>query len=484
VKNLKIVILGGGTAGWLSALFVRKCLPESNVTLIQNSSIGIIGVGEATTPNIIMFLKWLKIDPLEVIKETGGTIKNGISFENWNGDGEKYFHGFSEKIADFSFGGLWNTDCNDFFLKELVNKNKNFKDYLYCTKLSYENKVDLSNINYALHFDTNLFSNFLQKTGKNRNIQIIEGDYSHVTNDKNNNIESIHLKDGRVFDTDFVFDCSGFSRLLINKHYKEKWISFGESLPIKKAIPFWIDADEEIPPYTSAIAMKYGWMWKIPLQHRYGCGYVFDTDFIDENVAKREVEELIGKKIDVRKIINFDAGRHENYWVNNCLSVGLASSFIEPLESTSIFLSIEVLNTFKHFINEIGVYRKSSIKLFNKMVTDSMDNTLNFVYLHYLSKRNDTEFWKTFKQKYKTPEKFKETLELLRENNLRNFNLESHPFNSLSFIQVCEGLKISDKKIIVDNNNNIFPTIEMYKDVIDKLCVQQFNQRTFLNMLK
>ena len=349
----KFVVLGGGTAGWLTALFMKDNFPQDDVTIIQNEKIGIIGVGEATTPNIISFLLNLGIDPLDVLRETGGGIKNGVNFVNWNGDGKRYMHSFRDTITNFSMPPLFSSDALDFYLKNLMAKKLPFEEYIYQIKLSYSNKVDLDHTEYALHFDTNLFSQFLQKIGKQRNVNIVEGTFKNATQDENGNITKLHLEDGREYACDFVFDCTGFARLLIDGVLKEKWISYKKHLPMKKGIPFWIDAETPLEPHTGAIAMKYGWIWKIPLLHRTGSGYIFDSDYIDENQALEEAEELFGQKLEVRKIIPFEAGRFDRYWSKNCMAVGLSSSFIEPLESTSIFLSIGQLQTFKHFFNEI-----------------------------------------------------------------------------------------------------------------------------------
>jgi hypothetical protein len=486
MKKRNFVVLGGGTAGWITALFLNRMLPNDKVTLIQNSKIGIIGVGEATTPPIITFLNNIGIDYRDVLKETKGGIKNAINFENWNGDGKKYFHSFQDKVLNFQIPNVFGQDCVDYYLKNLIRKNLPMNEYYYCTKLSAGKKIDLDRTHFALHFDTNLFSLFLQKTGKERGVEIVDGDFNHVTQNENGFIKKIHLKDEREFDADFVFDCTGFSRLLIGKVFDEKWICYKNHLPMKKAIPFWLepDSDGKIEPYTSAIAMKYGWMWKIPLQHRSGSGYIFDSDYIDENQALEEAENHFGKKLEVRRIIPFEAGRYQNFWVKNCMAIGLASSFIEPLESTSIFLSVQQLETFRHFINEIDEPNDYSVSLFNEIVGNNMEDTLSFVYLHYLTKRNDSEFWKNFRENYPPPKKLTGMLEIIKENNLRYFNTQdtrtTGNFPMGSFLQVCLGNEFFEKEINIKGYENVQPSPFEYKKIIDELYKNAPDHKEFL----
>lgn len=486
MKNKKFVVLGGGTAGWLTGLFLRKTFPESEIKLIQNSKIGIIGVGEATTPNILGFLNYLDLDPYEVLKETGGAIKSGIHFENWNGDGKRYMHSFTDRITDFYLPGIFDGDCQDFYLKLLIKNNLSFEEHLYCQKLAYNNMIDLNRHNFALHFDTNLISKYLQRIGQSRNIQIIDGTYQTAILDDKGFIKKLLLEDNIEVSADFFFDCSGFSRLLIGDLYKEKWISYKDHLPMKKGIPFWLEPDEEIEPYTSAIAMKYGWIWKIPLQHRSGSGYIFDSDYINEDQALEEAEEYFQRKLTVNKIIPFEAGRFKRFWINNCMAVGLSSSFIEPLESTSIFLTIQQLETFKQFINEIGNYDDYSMSLYNTIVGNNMEDTLNFVYLHYITKRSDSEFWKNFKENYPPPKKIADMLDLLKTGNVRYFNTTdtrtTGNFSLNSFLQVCNGLELIEN-INIAGYENVVPGPEPYKILIDTLFTNAVKHNDFLKGL-
>jgi tryptophan halogenase len=482
-----IVVLGGGTAGWLTALYAHTVFPNDKITVVQSKEIGIIGVGEATTPNIVAFLSQIGIDIIDLIRCTKGTIKSGINFENWNGDEKRYMHGFCDKVTDFSVHPTFGVDGQDFFLKKCIAEGLSLEDYNYQIHLAYDNKIDLHRTEWAIHFDTNEFSKYLSKKGAERGIEIVEGVYTHATQDDRGHIKTLYLEDGRSVPVDFVFDCSGFARLLIGKVYQDKWISYSKHLPMKKAIPFWID-EPEVKPYTSAIAMKYGWMWQIPLQHRTGAGYVFNSDYITVEEAKAEVEEYLGHEIEIRRVIDIDPGRFENYWIKNCVAVGLSSSFIEPLESTSIFLSIGQLDTFRQFINEIDDPNESSIKVFNDIVGNNMDDTMNFVYLHYLTKRNDTAFWREFREKNPSPERMKDLIPFIKDANLRPYNIPNLRINVYfalySYLQVCYGLEIFEKPINIKGFENVRPSPQEYKEIIDALtATQALDHKEFLKRI-
>lgn len=484
LKNKKLIVLGGGTAGWLTALYLNKVFPQYETTLIESKQIGIIGVGEATTPNIIAFLKYLHIDIFDLIKETKGSIKNGISFENWNGDNKKYFHGFLENLTQFSLPPIFTVDCFNYYLQNLIYKKLDFNTHTYIGKLSYENKIDLDRTFYALHFDTNLLSIYLEKIGIQRGIKYVDGKLKKV-HAPDLNINKITLENGKSYSCDFIFDCSGFNRLLIGKHFNVKWKSYKQHLPMKKAIPFWLEQQKEVEPYTTALAMKYGWVWKIPLQHRIGSGYIFDSNYINEEQAVQEAEKTLKTKLKVDRVINFEAGRYETFWCQNCIALGLASSFIEPLESTSIFLTIQQLFNLNHFLNDLFNNNHNSINLYNEMSNKNMDETLNFVYLHYLTKRNDSPFWKNFRKDYLPPKEFRYVLSLIRSNNLRYLDIEefkkSASFPIISYFMVAYGLELFNKRPNITHYKNITPTIPQYLSIIKEATDQSMTLNTFLN---
>ena len=313
---------------------------------------------------------------------------------------------------------------------------------------------------------------FLEKKAIERNINVVEGEYTHSSLDENGNIKKLHLSDSTFLETDFVFDCAGFSRFIVGKLYNQKWISYSNHLPMKKGIPFWLDSEEEIRPCTTATAMKYGWMWNIPLQHRIGSGYIFDSDYINEEQALLEAEKYLNRKLEIRKIIPFEAGRLEKFWVKNCISVGLSSSFIEPLESTSIFHTIEELRTIKYFLPNIIKQNEKDINKFNELISNNMDEILNFVYLHYITKRNDSDFWKNFKHRHPVPKKLIETLDAIKDGNLNYLYLQKEfktaYFSLESHIQIGIGLELSEK-FNLDGYRSLSPTVEEYHMLCDSM---------------
>jgi tryptophan halogenase len=487
MKKRKFVVLGGGTAGWITAHSVRKNFPNDDITLVYSEKHGTIGVGEATTPHMVDFLYSIGVNLKDFLKTVGGTIKHGISFENWNGDGKKYMHPFVEHLADFSIPGIFSHSCWSYYNKLLINKNLSFDQYLYQTRLAYENKVDLKHTNFAVHFDTHKFAEYLKDFALTKNITIVEGNFKSADLKENGNIKQINLEDQSI-ECDFVFDCSGFAKLLVKELYQEEWISYRKHLPMNKAISFWIDHDDDkIPPYTAAIAMKYGWIWKIPLQERFGCGYVYDSNYIDEHQALQEAEEFFQKKLTVRKVIDIDAGRMRNVWVKNCIAVGLSANFIEPLESTSIWLELATLSHLPDFLNEIDEQNENSLKLFNEVVGNEVDEKMNFVYLHYMTKRTDSDFWKEFCEKHPMPDQLKKLWPYIKENNLRYYQINSGmcptTFPLMSYLWICKGLELFDNGGDMTGYENIQPCPELYRGIVDDHVYHAIDQKTFLSQL-
>jgi tryptophan 7-halogenase len=448
---MNIVILGGGAAGWLTALYADKYFNGHNITLIESEKIGILGAGEGTTPQIISSLRFLDIDPIDLIKKTGGTLKAGINFVNWNGDNKRYFHPFT-------------SDDYTYLIHEALNKNKKIDDFLYENKISYKNLIDTKNCPYALHFDAHKLAAYLKNIAINRGVKHVVGEFKNVKT-VNNKIKEICLTNSKKYKSDFVFDCSGFARLLIGKHYKTKWVCYKKHLPMKKAVPFMLKKDKELKPYTEAIAMKYGWVWKIPLQERWGAGYIFDSNYINADQAIKEASIYFKQDLKAIREFSFDAGRYEKVWIENCLAIGLSSGFTEPLEATSIWLALTQLESLKHFLSDVVTLNKSSIAKYNQTVAENNDNVLCFLYLHYLGKRKDSLFWKEFKNKTEMPEGLKSILNNIQDGSFNLVHLLSSKgdvyFSYVGHILVSNGLGLikKNKEMLFYNT---YPSIEEY----------------------
>ena len=359
---MKYVILGGGTAGWLTALYLNKHFPDDEVTVVASSEIGILGAGEGTTPAFMEYLEEVGITELELVSNCKATLKTGIKFTNWNGDGEHYFHNF------------------------------------------WDDK-------YALHFDASLLAKYLQEVATSRGVTLIDSEVIKVLLDEKDNITTLVTPKGPIAG-DFFFDCSGFKRLLIGRVYNSEWEEY--DMPCKRAIPFFLPNDNtNLPDYTESVAMKYGWIWKIPVQGRYGCGYVFDSTMTTDEEAVQEIRDYLGHDFKSPRTFNFSAGAYKHVWVNNCMAVGLSSGFIEPLEATSIWIQILALRLF--------VQNRDNPEKVNNDVKELNEDILAFLYFHYLSQRTDTGFWKDFRNNNYMPEKL---LNRISKNDTQySFNL-------------------------------------------------------------
>lgn len=372
---MKYIILGGGTAGWLTSLYLNKHFPDDEVTVVASSEIGILGAGEGTTPAFMEYLDEVGITEAELVSNCKATLKTGIKFTNWNGDDEHYFHNF------------------------------------------WDNK-------YALHFDASLLAKYLQDVAVSRCIKLIDDEVIKVLLD-DGNITTLVTPSGPVTG-DFFFDCSGFKRLLIGEIYKSEWEEYG--MPCKRAIPFFLPNDNtNLPDYTESVAMKYGWIWKIPVQGRYGCGYVFDSNMTTDEEATQEIKDYLGHDFISPKTFNFNAGAYKQVWINNCMAVGLSSGFIEPLEATSIWIQILALRLF--------VQNRDNPAKVNNDVKELNEDILSFLYFHYLSQRKDTKFWSDFEYNNYMPEKL---LNRLRKQDIQySFNL----FPEKSWDAITSGIR-------------------------------------------
>lgn len=414
---MNIVVLGGGTAGWLSALFVQRVLPKAHVTVVHSSPIGVIGVGEGTVPHIRTFLDRIGITPEDLVSECGATFKLGVSFENWNGDGRSYFHPFRD-ARGFSVPGVFSHDADSYYIKSVVAQGLDPERYVYTTALAAENKIDLSAASTALHFDAAKFITFLERIAESRNIKNVDAEMVSLSRDEHGYVTALHLSTGHTLSCDFVIDASGQHRRILGRELGVEWLSRRDELPMNRALPFWLPAEPETRPYTRAIAMSAGWMWQIPVEGRVGAGCVFSDKFATPEEVVREAEELLGREIAVRKDIPFEAGESALFWDKNVMAVGLSAAFVEPLEATSIWVTCEQLNLFAHFLPECSRPRQGSLNIFNRYMRETMGSIRSFLHLHYLTRRGDSEFWRTFRSTTTTPEGL---AQLLEDTRLEDF---------------------------------------------------------------
>jgi tryptophan halogenase len=495
-----IVILGGGTVGWLAALMVKQYNPHIPVTVVESEEIGILGAGEGTVPDFVKILTYLHIDIIDLIKECDGSFKLGITFTNWNGDSQSYFHGF----GNMYFNGL-----NDEIKKlnaYLVGNNIPIQESLIGYHLVKQGRISLyknnsdgkldSHCAFALHFNARKLATFLRSVAESRGIGRVEGKVVDVVNKPNNDIDYLELDSRQKVSGDFFFDCSGFARLLVGKHYTTEWQSYNNHLPLDTALPFFVPHDNKnIKPHTEAIAMKYGWVWKIPVKDRYGCGYVFDSSYINEQQAIEEVEEYFKIKIETPKTFKFKAGGFKDTMVKNCAAVGLAQSFVEPLEATSIWVSC--LNI-RQILNQGLLHKRTdqAVAMFNKQARLFNQQVVDFLYLHYLTNRSDSDFWKEFREKNPAPPELMEFLQYWHDYGITDdvdlFDATSERrqvsiFSKESWLQVSDGLKLLNPSIfkeLVERSDFTKDTLKKMSDMLTKNVYQCVPHDFYLEMAR
>jgi tryptophan 7-halogenase len=487
-NNFKFVVVGGGTAGWLTALYIQKHFPNSNITVIASSEIGILGAGEGTTPHFLLFLDQLGISASDLVKHANATFKNGVKFTNWTGDNSHFYHPFADLgDLDHSFFSILNAgiplldleeialgnnlDSIDFTARASENMcvryfpdnnswNKNSNPLLHFTSLG----------NHALHFDANLLAKYLQDIGISRGIKLIDSTVDSLVNDSSGKIKDLVLSSGKIINANFVFDCSGFNRLIIGKHYNSTWNSYKDILPVNRAIPFFLpNSTKIIPPYTESIAMKHGWMWKIPVGERYGCGYVFNSNTITDKEAKEEIYNLVGN-VDTPRAFSFEAGCFKEQWIKNCVSVGLSSSFVEPLEATSIWVSILSLTYLLENMPGIVTGDQHYIDRYNLYMEKINQQVLDFVSFHYITPRRDTTFWKDYTQNYKKTEVVEQLTTASKYTIPQTDFYKTNMFLFKSFYHIGAGTQFFNKEVAAKLYNSSVQGIrrEQYADLKSK----------------
>lgn len=402
-----LVVAGGGTAGWLAAYIIqdsarRKHL-DLRISVVESSKIPTVGVGEATTAAFRVFLKHFGIDEFEFLRKTEATFKLGIRHQDWRRKGFTYYGPIDDphQVVEAPPGAP-----SDYLNVYAVSAGKPVQDMhlfgplLERHKAPYARKADgsliaLGPFHYAFHFDQALVGRFLKE--KSRGVEIVDAVISGGERDEKGNLSALVLDDGRRIGADFFIDATGFRKRLIVEEMQAPWISYAHELPVNRALPFWLDIKpgEEIANYTRAWAQGSGWMWQIPTQFRYGCGYVYSDEFLTPEDARREIETLLGREIETRGDIRFRIGRLENAWIGNCLAVGLCQSFLEPLESTSIHGTIvQMMLWAEYFLKDPKGFTEDDRKDYNTRVGRQVDDFRTFVNTHYVVERDDTPFWR------------------------------------------------------------------------------------------
>jgi len=440
MSDSDFAIVGGGNAGYISALILRNAFPSKSIKIIQSKSVGIIGVGESSSEQFDSFCEFCNIDTCDFILKTKTTFKNGVYFKDWSD--EDFLHSISPESVSISLKGFFP------YLHKVVANNRPNYELNQCGQ--WENKVPLlyfNNLNHTptkqFHFDTYQLNLYLKERCLKQGILIVEDDIVDVDIDSyTGDITSVNGT--QKYYANFFIDCTGFSRLLVEKTLGVKWKSYSEYLPLNSAISFATDEMEEYNMYTKSTARDCGWSWQIPTQGRTGNGYVFCDKFIDDDQAHQEMERVYDKKLDIAKTFKFDPGRMEKAWHKNCYAVGLSQSFVEPLEATAMGSVVQQMFAFIHY------YPSYSIDECNQVVNDIFDNIFDYVQAHYLTKREDTPFWRDIKNNLNiTP-----SLQILLDKWKRRFpqsndiNGKWNMFSAVNYIPILYGLKWFDIETI------------------------------------
>ena len=416
-----IVIVGGGTAGWMAAAALAKCAATQRITLIESEEIGTVGVGESTIPPIQLFNRLLGIDEDEFVRETNATFKLGLQFVDWRRIGESYFHNFGLLGADLRTG----VSFIQYWLRA-AQSGGDPDQLLFSTEAQAARQGKFGrapaapggavpNINYAFQFDASTYAAYLRRFSERRGVVRREGKVVDVRqNSETGFIESVVMADGSSVRGDFFIDCSGFRGLLIEQVYKSGFVDWSHWLVNDRAAAVPAEPMAAPAPFTVARAREAGWQWRIPLQHRTGNGYVYCSNYIsDDEAASNLMNSLEGRALSEPKTLRFKAGRRNASWIKNCLALGLSSGFLEPLESTSIHL---VQAAITKFLDYFPTHQsdQSLTERFNEEMKFQYETIRDFIIAHFkVTEREDTEFWRYCKH-MSIPDTLAEKLELFR----------------------------------------------------------------------
>ncbi|WP_129775866.1 tryptophan halogenase family protein [Peristeroidobacter soli] len=435
----RIVIAGGGTAGWMVAAGLSRTLGKAlDIKLVESDEIGTVGVGEATIPTLVTFHRLLDINEQEFMAATQGTFKLGIGFENWRDLNKNYIHSFGTTGKDH-----WTAGFQHFWLKgRQRNLASSYGDYCVELKAALENKfahLPRGGMNYAFHIDAGLYAKFLRRFSEGYGVQRIEGKITNVlTHDDTGFIKAIRLDSGAEIEGDLFIDCTGFRALLIGQTLHEPYEDWSHWLPCDSAVAVQTESVGEAVPYTRSIAREFGWQWRIPLQSRVGNGMVYCSRYLSDERAKQSLLANVEGKVRTEpRVIKFKPGQRRQTWVKNCVAVGLASGFIEPLESTSIHLiGRSIIRLLQMFPGE-GI-NPTDIEEFNRQTVAELEHIRDFIVLHYhVTDRRDTPFWNACRS-MAIPASLQHRIELFRETG-RVFRFQNELFTENSWIQVMLG---------------------------------------------
>jgi tryptophan halogenase len=447
----KIVIAGGGSAGWMTAAALSSLLDPKDVsiTLVESDEIGTIGVGEATIPDIINFNRMLGLDEAEFMKATNATFKLGIEFVDWGRKGDTYIHPFGAHGVDMK--GI---DFHNYWLHDRAGGSPHpIQQFSMCAVAASHGKFTLpdsipnprsllSYIRYAYHFDATLYARYLRSYAQARGVQRVEGKIQKVSQaPESGHIVSLQLDGERVIEGDFFFDCTGFRSLILGSVLGVPFVDWSRWLPCNSALAVPCHHAGPLLPYTRATARTAGWQWRIPTQRRTGNGHIYCRDFMgDDEATAMLLANLDGEALAEPRQIRFTAGHRQTFWAKNCIAIGLSAGFLEPLESTSIYLIQEGVSRFISLFPDAtlpDVVRDE----YNRHMRTEFEQVRDFIILHFsATERDDTPFW-NYCRNMSIPDTLRYKIDLFR-TAARVFRYEEELFSKPSWVAVMLGQNI------------------------------------------
>jgi len=469
----KVVVVGGGTAGWMAAAALSTCVPRGSIDieLIESDEIGTVGVGEATIPPLLTFNQMLGINEDEFVAATKGTFKLGIEFVDWGAIGDRYFHPFGSHGADIN-----SIPFHQFYLRE--SRRRSLPDIREWSMSAVAAslgrfarpaagaRLPLSQLVYAFHFDAGLYAAFLRKHAEGKGVQRSEGRIVDVLQDgESGHVQSVTLADGRRVEGELFIDCSGFRGLLIEGALASGYEDWSRWLPCDRAAAVPCALPGPPDPFTRSIARRAGWQWRIPLQHRMGNGLVYSSAHLErEDAELLLLSNLEGEPIASPRHLSFTAGRRKLAWNANVVSLGLSTGFVEPLESTSIHLvQSGIMKLLALFPDRR--FNPAERDEYNRQVQDVFEDVRDFIILHYkATRRDDSEFW-NYCRTMDLPEKLAGKLELWRSKG-RIFRDGQELFGPASWVAILLG-----QGIVPEDQDPMVMTIDpaVAADTLDKM---------------